>query len=316
MITLAISKCYGKVRVLFFRADNSLISRSKSHVSRVRGLVVRCWLSNPEVSCSNPCVCAKFFYKYSEAEGSHFFRHYETFRLCEAFEIFWMSPKSPPFNFLIFCNRTNVENPKGSFFSEFPALWDFSKGIIFVLKFGFLRPSMLYPIFFSKKTGVFSMRLFKFASPKPLLSFCQKRNVLRELRTPQGFRHYASYRRPSKIFSKNFEIFFLNFLPVFLKGFSLSKMGFLLFSVGEEWFSRFMRIPLGIFRRCKIDAISMSCYPWFSVWYCLFGFLQKFASLCEARLRLCVRYASIIEHESLKAEIILCPAGVFLVGAF
>ena len=85
VITLAISKCYGKVRVLFFPRDNSLISRGNSHVSRVRGLVVRSLLFNPEVSCSNPWVCANFFSvsKYSEAEGSDFFRHYETFRLCE-----------------------------------------------------------------------------------------------------------------------------------------------------------------------------------------------------------------------------------------
>ena len=61
IITLAISKCYGKVRVLFFPRDNSLISRGNSHVSRVRGLVVRCLLFNPEVSCSNPWVCANFF---------------------------------------------------------------------------------------------------------------------------------------------------------------------------------------------------------------------------------------------------------------
>ena len=85
IITLAISKCYGKVRVLFFPRDNSLISRGNSHVSRVRGLVVRCLLFNPEVSCSNPWVCANFFYKYSEAEGSDFFRHYETFQLFETF---------------------------------------------------------------------------------------------------------------------------------------------------------------------------------------------------------------------------------------
>ena len=45
------------------------------------------------------------------------------------------------------------------------------------------------------------MRLLKkFVSPKPLLNFCQKRNVLRELRTPQVFRHYAAFRRPSKVF--------------------------------------------------------------------------------------------------------------------
>ena len=45
----------------FFPRDNSLISRGNSHVSRVRGLVVRCLPFNPEVSCSNPWVCANFF---------------------------------------------------------------------------------------------------------------------------------------------------------------------------------------------------------------------------------------------------------------
>ena len=52
-ITLAISKCYGKVRVLFPR-DNSFVSARKSHSSGVRGLVVRCLLFSPEGSCSNP----------------------------------------------------------------------------------------------------------------------------------------------------------------------------------------------------------------------------------------------------------------------
>ena len=44
-----------------------------------------------------------------------------------------------------------------------------------------------------------------------------------------------------------------------------------------------MPIPLGIFWRCKIDEIlTYSFYPWFYVWYSLFGF-QNFASVCEAR---------------------------------
>ena len=60
MITLAISKCYGKVRVLFFRST-TLVSARKSHSSGVRGLVVRCLLFNPEGSCLNPWVCANFF---------------------------------------------------------------------------------------------------------------------------------------------------------------------------------------------------------------------------------------------------------------
>ena len=85
-ITLAISKCYGKVRVLFFRAT-TLISRGNSHVSRVRGLVVRCLLLNPEVSCSNPWVCANFFTSIPKQKVLTF-RHYETFRLCETF--FWL----------------------------------------------------------------------------------------------------------------------------------------------------------------------------------------------------------------------------------
>ena len=122
VFTLAISKCYGKVRVLFFPRDNSLISRGNSHVSRVRGLVVRCLLFNPEVSCSNPWVCANFFYKYSEAESSHIFWHYETFRLCETFfRNFLNVTKESSFQFfLIFCNRTNVKkSQKVPFFQNF-----------------------------------------------------------------------------------------------------------------------------------------------------------------------------------------------------
>ena len=38
----------------------------------------------------------------------------------------------------------------------------------------------------------------------------------------------------------------------FLKGFRLRMMSFLLFPVGEEWFLRFMRIPLGIFGAVKL----------------------------------------------------------------
>ena len=86
------------------------------------------------------------------------------------------------------------------------------------------------------------------------------------------------------MFSKNFEIFFYFLFKVF----GWERMSFLLFLVGEEWFSRLTRIPSGIFWRCKIDEILISFYLWFSVWNCLFGFLQKFASVCEARLRLCV----------------------------
>ena len=59
IFTLAISKCYGKVRVLFFGAT-TFVSARKSHSSGVRSLVVRCLLFNPEVTRSNPCVCPNF----------------------------------------------------------------------------------------------------------------------------------------------------------------------------------------------------------------------------------------------------------------
>ena len=60
IITLAISKCYGNVRI-FFPGDNSLISDRKSHNSDFFGLVVRCLLFNPEGLGSNPCLCTIFF---------------------------------------------------------------------------------------------------------------------------------------------------------------------------------------------------------------------------------------------------------------
>ena len=62
-----------------------------------------------------------------------------------------------------------------------------------------------------------------------------------------------------------------SFFPYFFvffkkKRFRLKKIGFLLFPVGEEWFSRFMRNPSGTFWRCKIDEIlTMSFYTWFSI---------------------------------------------------
>ena len=140
--------------------------------------------------------------------------------------------------------------------------------------FSFKRPFFWRPIFFL-------CDFFKICFHRSPCSIFTRNETFCE-RTPQGF---ATYRRPSKMFSKNFEFFFYFLFKVF----RWERMGFLLFSVGEEWFSRLTRIPSGIFWRCKIDEILISFYPWFSVWYCLFGFLQKFASVCGARLRLCVQ---------------------------
>ena len=108
----------GKCGCSFSPRDNSLISRGKSHISRVRGLVVRCLLFNLEVSCSNRWVCAYFFTSIPNQKVLTFFGSMKLFGYV-LFAIFKMSPKSPSFNFLIFCNRANVKNPKGSLFQNF-----------------------------------------------------------------------------------------------------------------------------------------------------------------------------------------------------
>ena len=73
----------------FFPRDSSLISRGNSHVSRVRGLVVRCLLFNPEVSCSNPWVCANFFTSIPKQKVLTFFGTMRLFGFVRLFfEIF------------------------------------------------------------------------------------------------------------------------------------------------------------------------------------------------------------------------------------
>ena len=65
------------------------------------------------------------------------------------------------------------------------------------------------------------MTFLKFVSQKPLLNFCQKRNILRELRTPQGFWALCDLPETIKII---FEKIFPHF-PVFLR-FFVEKDGF------------------------------------------------------------------------------------------
>ena len=104
--------------MLFFPRDNSLISRGNSHVSRVRGLVVRCLLFNPKVSCSNPWVRANFFTSIPKQKVLTFFGIMRLFGFVRRFfgfvRLFFRNfsnvPKESSFHFfLIFCKRTNVK---------------------------------------------------------------------------------------------------------------------------------------------------------------------------------------------------------------
>ena len=135
VFTLAISKCYGKVRVLFFPRDISLISRGNSHVSRVRGLVVRCLLFNPEVTCSNPWVCADFFASIPKQKVLTFFGTMRLFGFARLFSALWdffskffKCPQRVLLSiFLISCNRTNVIKSQRVPFSHFSALCDLAE---------------------------------------------------------------------------------------------------------------------------------------------------------------------------------------------
>ena len=271
----------------FFPRDNSLVSDRKSHNLDFFGLAVRCLLFNPEGPGSNPCLCANFFLQNFRSRRFSLFSTIwdppPPFQL--TFENFLMSPKGPPFIFLIFCNRTNFtkfkrvsfgffgtmrllkiriffenfsKSPNGSpsiFLKyrkrmdvkksqrtplpQFSALWDFSKVIIFVLKLGFLRPSTLYPIFFSK-TGVFHMRLFQFFFIEVPPQFLPKMKGFATLKDSSRFSALCDFKKIAGNLQKNFRKYFGkisgNFWKKFKKIFPSIFCLFLTFSVEEDGF--------------------------------------------------------------------------------
>ena len=81
-------------------------ARQLSHFTRQVAHFTRSWSSGkmlafqPRGFVFEPVGMRVFFYKYSEAESSHFFRHYETFRLCGTFcRNFLNVPKESSFQF-------------------------------------------------------------------------------------------------------------------------------------------------------------------------------------------------------------------------
>ena len=209
------------------------------------------------------------------------------------FRKFFKDSKGSSSFFLKFCNRMLVKKSQRAPFTVFGIVRSFKMNN-FCLKIRFSEAQHAISEFFLK-TGVFFyatyfLICFNRSPPQFLLKMkrfprtAQKKDCSR-------FSGLCGLPETFKTFFEKFRNFFPYFSG-FLKSFRLRQMGFLLFPGGEEWFSRFMRIPSGIFWRCEIhEILTMSFYTWFSVWFCLFGFLQKFAtfcaSVCEARLRLC-----------------------------
>ena len=105
----------------FFSRDNSLISRGNSHVSRVRGLVVRCLLFNPEVSCSNPWVCANFLTSIPKQKVLTFFATMRLFGFVRLFfRNFLNVPKASSFQFFDILQQNECYKIlKGPFFTFF-----------------------------------------------------------------------------------------------------------------------------------------------------------------------------------------------------
>ena len=123
----------------------------------------------------------------------------------------------------------------------------------FVLKLGFLRPSTLCPIFVSFSKTCFLCDFFSnsFSSKLPSLftrneTFCEHKGLLKVFGT---VRFTGDLQ---KFFFRKMTKYFFQFSCFFKKSFRLRKMGFLLFPVGEEWFSTSMRIPSGIFGAVKL----------------------------------------------------------------
>ena len=148
----------GKCGCFFFRAT-TLVSARKSHSSGARGLVARCFLFNPEGSCSNPCVCAKCFTSILKQKVLTFSAIWDSpiFGLMRLFRKIFKCPQRglpwifyfatvrmlkkqrvPSFRFfdtmrllkiLIFCFRKFSKSPKGplSFFLKFCNRMDVKK---------------------------------------------------------------------------------------------------------------------------------------------------------------------------------------------
>ena len=194
--------------MLFFPRDNSLISRGNSHVSRVRGLVVRCLPFNPEVSCSNPWVCANFFTSIPKLKVLTFFGTMRLFgfvglfsALLDFFSKFFKCPQRVLLSiFLIFCKRTNVKkSQRVPFFRIFGTMRLF-KILIFFQKFFRLA------YFFQKFFNVPKASSFQF------FDILQQNECYKILKGP-FFTFFGTMRLSGnfKKIRKNSEKFFLNF---------------------------------------------------------------------------------------------------------
>ena len=189
----------------FFSARQ--LSDFTRQLARVRGLVVRCLLFNPEVSCSNPWVCANFFTSIPKQKVLTFFGTMRLFGFVRLFSALWdffrnflNVPKESSFQFfLIFCKRTNVKkSQRVPFFRIFGTMRLF-KFLIFFKKF--FRLPFLQKFFNVPKA--FSFQFF---------DILQQNECYKILNSP-FFTFFGTMRLSGnfKKIRKKFGKFFLNF---------------------------------------------------------------------------------------------------------
>ena len=129
----------------------------------------------------------------------------ETVKNSHFFENFSKYPNGPTSIFLNYRKRMDVEKSQRTPLSQFSALWDFSKVIIFVLKLGFLRPSTLYSIFFQRPVFfICDFFIFFHRSPSSIFTknetFCDSKGLVKVFGT---MRLQKNCRCSSKKFFEN-----------------------------------------------------------------------------------------------------------------
>ena len=164
---------------------------------------------------------------------------------------FFNVPKKSSLQFFsIFCNRMDLEKFQRK---NLPPFTVFGIGRFF--KVNLFRPKISFSqaqhamfdfCFFSKNRFFFYATFF-------LFSF-HRSTFLLETKRFASIKECSRFSALCDLSDTFIKIFFEIFIPNFVifQCFRFRKVGFLLFPVGEEWFSRFMRFPSGIFGAVKL----------------------------------------------------------------
>ena len=142
------------------------------------------------------------------------FEYFSTLKLFKILFLYFFESRRLPLQFFYILQQWMLKNLKASPFAVFGNV-RFFKMNNFCPKIRFSQAQHAILEICSFRDLVFFKICFHRSLPS--LNFYKNRNVLRAQRTPQGFRHYATYRRPSsQKFFREISICFP--FAVFLKG--------------------------------------------------------------------------------------------------